>query len=393
MKTKSLFILTATSLLFAGCAKNEIMEQNPDAKRAIGFGVYTGVQTRGLVTDNSDTDGSTVNGLKVAGKGFGIQAYLTQADYATSLSPKAQFMDNQQVTWNAAPAPGTWTYSPVKFWPASTTEKISFFAYAPYSSTGGTHGITLTHATPTADPILNFALQTNQKDMVDLVVSEAKTGNNGTINQTKSTSTTAVGFNFKHVLSRVAMKAKTDADLTATGNLTKVFITAVSIEHTNKLNSKADFNMYSHSWQPSADYLAASYTLNDYASNGILDFKSQTFGNYTKTAAIDISTNKDGVALFPSNEYLFLIPVNGATGTASEGDVSVKITYDIVSKASTASAEISSTTDTKTAKLPASTLAQGSAYVYTFTIGLNEIKVDVTAVDGWTDTAQNATVQ
>lgn len=391
MKTRSLFFLTATSLLLAGCAQNEIMEQNPDAKRAIGFGVYTGVQTRGLITDNSETDGNTANGLKAAGKGFGIQAYLTEADYATSLSPKAQFMDNQQVTWDKTP--GSWTYSPVKFWPANTTEKISFFAYAPYSSTGSTHGITLAHATTTADPILKFELQANQKNMVDLVVSETKTGENGTINQTQSTSTTAVGFNFKHVLSRVSMKAKTSADLSATGNLTKVFITAVSIEHSNKLNSKADFNMYSHSWQTSTDYLATSYVLNGYASNGILDFKNQTFGNYTKTAsAIDISTDKAGVALFPSNEYLFLIPVGGTSGTTSEGDVSVKITYDIVSKASTTSNEVSSTTDTKTAKLPAGTLAKGSAYVYTFTIGLNEIKVDVT-MDQWTDTAQNATVQ
>lgn len=42
MKTKSLFFVAATALMVAGCSQNEVMETNPDANRAIGFGVYTG---------------------------------------------------------------------------------------------------------------------------------------------------------------------------------------------------------------------------------------------------------------------------------------------------------------------------------------------------------------
>lgn len=98
MKTKSLFFVAATALMVAGCSQNEVMETNPDANRAIGFGVYTGTQTKGLVTDNSLTDGTTANGLKVDDKGFGILAYQTSGNYSTN-GAKGTFMDNVHTTW------------------------------------------------------------------------------------------------------------------------------------------------------------------------------------------------------------------------------------------------------------------------------------------------------
>ena len=89
MKMKSLFFVAATALMVAGCSQNEVMETNPDANRAIGFGVYTGTQTKGLITDN----GATAPGLKTDGKGFGILAYQTTGNYSTG-GAKGTFMDN-----------------------------------------------------------------------------------------------------------------------------------------------------------------------------------------------------------------------------------------------------------------------------------------------------------
>lgn len=383
---KNMFLLAVATLSLVGCSQNEIMETNPDTHREIGFGVYTGTQTRGLVTDNSTTNGGTANGLKVADKGFGIMAILTGGDYTAAR--KMPFMDNTHVTWQAS----AWKYSPVKFWPNNATDKISFFAYAPYATTNGANGITGLSVTEagSSNPKLTFELQSNQKDMVDLVVSEAKTEANGTINQTSATSTSGVGFNFKHMLSRVSMKAKTSVDI-ASNPLIKVYVTAVSIEHSNKLLSQATLDMYTHEWaatQP-ATYLTNSYALNKATSKGILNLTSISFGNLSNSDAIDISGNSAGVSLFPDNQYLFFIPVNNGGGTAQEGDVSVKITYDIVTKASAAGDEASLSTDTKTAKLPAGAFKLGKAYEYTFTVTLNEIKVDVTAVEGWTTESTN----
>lgn len=390
---KSFYLMVVAALTWTGCSQNEIMDTNPDAHRAIGFGVYTGTQTRGLVTDNSANSG-TVNGLKVADKGFGTLAYLTTTDYGNG--HKNHFMDNVHVTYNAAGS--KWEYSPVRFWP-DNTDKISFFAYAPYTEASNTSatGIALTHAEVTTDPKLTFTLKENaQKDMVDLVVSEPKEGNNGTINQSFSTAgSSAVGFNFKHVLTRVAMKAKTGTDLSGSTELTKVIITDVCIEHTNKLYKKANLNMKTLEWETSADYLPASYKLESYNDNDkkgiinyITDFK---YGNVTSNPAIEISSNANGVSLFPNDQYLFLIPVGNDVGTNAKGDVKVKISYSIVTKASASSTLASSSPNTKTVDLPAGVFQKGKAYEFLFTISLNAINLNVTDVEGWTSPTPNPT--
>lgn len=392
---KSFYLMVVAALTWTGCSQNEIMDTNPDAHRAIGFGVYTGTQTRGVVTDNSTTNGGTANGLKVADKGFGMQAYLTSGAYQTN-GLKGHFMDNVHVTWNASGS--AWTYSPVKFWPENTTDKVSFFAYAPYTDTSNTTatGISFLPASNASDPVLGFKLQTAQQNMVDLVVSESNSGNNGTIDQTQTTTAgSSVNINFKHVLTRVAMKAKTSTDISASDNLTKVIITGVSIEHTEKLSNSALLNMKTLEWT-SNQFLANSYALEKYSDNakkGIMNYASFAFGNARHSDAIDISTSSTGVSLFPDNQYLFLIPVNNASGTTNKGDVSVKISYMIITKASDDNDSVSTSENTKTVELPAGIFKRGSAYELIFTISLNAIKLDVTDVESWTSTPTDVTVQ
>lgn len=65
-------------------------------------------------------------------KGFGILAYQTTGNYSTG-GAKGTFMDNVHTTWNATGGSGSgvWEYSPLKFWPGNSTDKLSFFAYCP----------------------------------------------------------------------------------------------------------------------------------------------------------------------------------------------------------------------------------------------------------------------
>lgn len=168
MKTKFLFWAVVAAMAVTGCSQNEVLETRPDTNRTIGFGVYTGTQTKGLVTDNatdpSEGGTATTNGLKMTDKGFGILAYQTTGNYSTG-GAKGTFMDNVHTTWNATGGSGSgvWEYSPLKFWPGNSEDKLSFFAYAPYVSTPGTSGITLANATNSTDPLLTFKLQDNQK--------------------------------------------------------------------------------------------------------------------------------------------------------------------------------------------------------------------------------------
>lgn len=383
MKTKSLFFVAATALMVAGCSQNEVMETNPDANRAIGFGVYTGTQTKGLVTDNSLTDGTTANGLKVDGKGFGILAYQTSGNYSTG-GAKGTFMDNVHTTWNTTGGSGSggWEYSPLKFWPGNSTDKLSFFAYAPYS-TGGANGITLTNATGTTDPSLAFELQTDQKDMVDLVVSTAKK------DQQQTTASGKVTFDFKHVLTRVTMKAKTDKSISSNTE-TKVYITGISLKHTTKLAKKAAFDMNNATWTlptlpaETSDYLSSPYTLAATSSNGVLKLENPAWKGYITPA---VSINETAASLFTADQYLFFIPIDGATGTTNADEVKASITYDIATIPSSGASTAAVSSFTKEVDLGTEVFAQGKAYAFTFTIGLNAIEVEVTDDFDWDTTS------
>lgn len=373
MKTKSLFSLTIALLALAGCSENEITEQNPDANKAIGFNTYTAAQARGAE-----------NGLPdVKTSGFGVMAYQTNGTYNPA-GAKSEFMNNQKVTWNGSG--NAWEYTPSKFWPSGANDKVSFFAYAPYA---GSNGITLTSADASNNPQVNFSLQSNQKDMIDLVVSDPMDGSNGTMDMTSASGT--VDFKFLHPLTRVAMEAKTGTDISANTD-TKVFITAVSLVHTSKLNSKGTLDMKALTWASNtSDYLTSPYALTAASSNGILNLTAASFAGYT-TSSIDISSGgTTATSLFPANEYLFLLPVDNATGTDAAGDVQVKIEYDIVNKTSAATHTASNVE--KTVNLPAGVFKKGTAYKFTFTVSLNAISFDVTTVEGWgTESNQPVTV-
>ena len=122
MKTRHLMMMMAAALV-VGCSENEVTMTTPESDQVIGFKVYTGVQNRGTVT--------TTDEIQKLSRGFGVCAYRTTADYGTSVNPKDLYMDNTQVIYDGT---SSWTYSPLRYWPTNTTDKISFFAYAPYNA-------------------------------------------------------------------------------------------------------------------------------------------------------------------------------------------------------------------------------------------------------------------
>lgn len=382
MKTKSLFSLTITMLALAACSENEITEQNPEVNRPIGFDTYASAQTRG-----EEADIAVIKNDRI-----GVMAYQTTGNYSTT-GAKSEIMKNQDVVWNTTNS--KWEYTPVKFWPAGTTEKVSFFAYSPYDSDGGIN-ITPVSANASNNPKINFTLQTNQLELIDLCVSNPEDATNNTMNMTSASGTAK--FKFIHPLTRVDMVAKTDTDI-STNTDTKVFITGVSLIHTSKLNSKGTLDMKTLIWEDNTtDYLASPYVLTDYsAQNGVLNMTAANFAGYT-TSSIDISAG--GTTATPlfykdannNKEFLFLLPVNNGTGTANAGDVKVKIAYDIVNKTG-ASTHAKSSVE-KEVNLPAGVLKKGSAYKFTFIIGLNAITFDVDTDASWgAETDNSITVQ
>jgi len=137
---KSLFMCATAALVLTACSsEDEIVQSSPQQANAVLFDTYTSSATRA-----GDPAGvMTTEKLKTAGKGFGVFAmYQDDANYSSTLTPN--FMFNEHVSWSDG-----WTYSPLKYWPNETTndsqdpaatapakDKLSFFAYAPYVSTG-----------------------------------------------------------------------------------------------------------------------------------------------------------------------------------------------------------------------------------------------------------------
>lgn len=82
MKRMNVMLSALVLLLLSACSQNEVTEVGPDAHLQVGFGVYTGVPTRGvdMTTESMKDDPTDPNKYG----GFGIMGYFTgQDDFET----------------------------------------------------------------------------------------------------------------------------------------------------------------------------------------------------------------------------------------------------------------------------------------------------------------------
>ncbi|WP_455664008.1 fimbrillin family protein [Phocaeicola sp.] len=375
-KNYLLWALAVVSL--AGCSQNEITEVSPDAHPAVGFSVYTGTQARGAETDNNAIQGS--------GKGFGILAYYTGAnDMGTSSTPN--FMWNQQVTYDTGNK--VWKYTPLKYWPNTENDKVSFYAYAPYLKQDSNPTTELSGNTATGYPTIKFTIASEAKDMVDLVTDSV-------INQTKTTSN--VSFTLKHKLTKAIFQAKLGGEyFKSDGNAdkTKIYITGISLVADGSTNtglfSYATYKFADGQWDTSTSggsSAPAALMSSNYSLASILNTSSTTQVTVGGTAkdAIEISSSTTAVNLFKTSpdHALYLIPVNYLTGIESSKKVQVKLEYCIKTEDSNLNGGSSVVPCEVTVDLPDNTLKQNTAYTYTFVLGLTEVKVEASVVqDGW----------
>lgn len=312
---KKLLFITASALaLLASCSSesDSVSTISPDSQTStngapIAFGTYlsNGTNTRAGATGSINT----TDALK-ASAGFGVFAYYTQdKDYdAAGESQTPNWMYNQKVAWDNTKS--DWMYSPLKYWPndngtadnkgatGTTTSKVSFFAYAPFTGDettgalpdGETSGITAFSAnTAAGHPTVTYKLSKDGKE-VDLLWGtapegksyETVTGSNVTvgkvtdalaptnINIQKLKTGGKVAFLFKHALAKfggsnettktnhdgktetvtttngLQVKLDIDKDGAITGGdkdaATKVTIKTIEIKNTNATGTVEDLN-------------------------------------------------------------------------------------------------------------------------------------------------------
>lgn len=364
---KANYLLTlAAGLLMAGCAQNELTLESPDANPPVSFDVYTGVQTRGPETKIDN----------VQSAGFGIFVYYTgQSRWASTGTPN--YMYNQKATYAAS----VWSYTPVKYWPNKSGDKVTFFAYAPYNSMPTTNpvnfGIVTCANTYSGNPYLDFTIQNDPSKSVDLVTAEAK-------DQVKQAS--AVGFTFNHVLSRAKFSAKTSENLNSGSH---VFIKSVKILGStrnagSKFYSKARYTFSANTWDYTTTGGATAPAIiqtADYDLKNILNLTTPSNAGGYNSSSVDI-TSTTAVSLTESTDYFFFIPVANATGTAAD-DIKVEIEYDVVTVDSAVNGGHTVTSNSNIVSLPSGTLKKGTAYNFIFEVDMNQIKVTATTVNGW----------
>lgn len=428
MKTIHVMMAPLAALLMAGCSQNEVTEVSPDAHPQMKFGVYTGTPTRGLDTDNTSIKADPTAADKYGG--FGIMGYYTGSkDWKDAKATTAPgFMHNQMVEWDGKlnSNAGGWKYSPVKYWPNNKSDKISFFAYAPFEnkwSTGEKTGVTVCDATTQGIPYIKFEIKKGDElpRMVDLVVASAT-------DKTYENSQGGVTFNFEHTLSRISFKAQLGDGIYTSLNGTDgfVYITEMWIVGSKHGTTAAEGNM--SLINPSADSNAKSkfYTTatwkelhwnygtdeavipeKDFSLKSMLDEdtgiteSNPTTGHEATVTGVKITdaSQTTPVSLFPSKQYLYLIPVGDSdpdvtkTSGCAEGDIWFGFHYDIVTPDKTHSNQYIASHAESVVKIPAGHLMRKKTYQYTLVINLHEITIADATVAPWGDEVTDVPVE
>ena len=215
-------------LVLAGCSSEELgSSEKPAGTEADGNTIVLGVkEVRSAVTRSQHTGSMDFTQLKSTG--FGVYGY--QGAYNSSTSKPTLFATgaNTKVTFEtggtdpttALVHPGSWKYAETaanqKEW--VTTDKYTFFAYAPYMASAGTEPGITSISTGNGDPTIGYTVAEAPAQSVDLLWgvrsdSEAKSGLPW-LDCTQTETASTVLFTFCHALCAVGFHAQVMADQT-----------------------------------------------------------------------------------------------------------------------------------------------------------------------------------
>lgn len=356
--------LASAILVLTGCSQNEVIDEVAQ-NQPIEFGTYVGrpAQTRATSTANKPLS-------------LGVFGYYTKTNDWKPSDP-ANFMNNQEVT--SSDNGTTYTYSPIKYWPNNTGEKVSFFAYAPYNADAK-----VKNATDNGFTLEGFTVTDVVKNHKDLLYVK----DDQTLNLERPEVTDKVTFNFAHALARIGFSAtfKVD-DQTATGtgldDNTKITINRVTLSSANSTDklfySSGDLKVakgtsgFSINWDNFSveGNRIASFTLNTEQSN------FGTEGNILQTK--DDPKKSEIKQLNGDDSFIMIIPQNLETT-----DITITVEYDV----ETTDAKLTDTdsksiiTNTISNTLKGFNFEAGKAYTYNLILGLTSVKIDTT-IDTW----------
>lgn len=183
---KTVILAAVVAVAMASCNKNVIQDRNLEV---IGFTTYA-CRTVDTKADGSliDKGSATFAGVAADKQSIGVYAYLNGTNH------EADFMNNVQVKLAGNGANASSNYSPAKYWPKDENNKLSFFAYYPYTIPSADLRIGAIGETNT----ISYTVKDTPAEQEDVMVTDYiknltyTTSDNGSVN-----------FAFSHMLTRV----------------------------------------------------------------------------------------------------------------------------------------------------------------------------------------------
>ena len=204
MRLDSGIIVLLSMAVLYGCAKKQDPLFSQGQEILFGPSVIVGghsAETKAPLWPSSDISSFSLGGAYES-NGFGVFACTTGEHTYRDVTVTANFMCNQQVVFND----GNWMYSPVKYWPNGSEQKLSFFAYAPYSDGDETSPLAnpVGYCIPsfslpqdTGDPWVLYRLHPQMDKQVDLLYAAPL------LNQMKLPLGRRLSFEFRHALAQI----------------------------------------------------------------------------------------------------------------------------------------------------------------------------------------------
>ncbi len=369
MKKRHLLGLFAmAAFAFVSCSQDEVVSQSPDVNKAIEFGTYVG--------RDASSRASEIKIENLAIKGFGVFAYHTTGNFVegddqnttdVEVASSCNFMFNQLVhgkkggtTEAPTYATDSWEYSPLKYWPNNTSDKLTFFAYAPYEA-GSNGNIILPSTAPEGVPSLTFNVGTDVEKHQDLLFTLPQ------LNKVNNNS--SVDFAFEHALARIGFKAEVSDELDE-----YTTITIKKVELIGKFYSKGTMSLKDGSWSPESQSNNITFklesTANDFADEGNI------FGK-------DNITERQ---LNSNNNYIMIIPQD-FTVNGIDSPLQMIVEYNVftdLNKDGNKDVNDSMITNTITSQDFKLNFSQGTAYSLSIVIGMASIKFSASVAD-WGD--------
>ena len=329
---KSILIPLSVALLCAAvsCNKDFTSPACRGGSEPIGFSAYSGLTKVTDLTTANLTD-------------FGVYAFHSvSGNWTTDLAPN--FMFDQKVQGSASAG---FTYSPVKYWPEASTEKLSFFAYAPYKSSA--NGITERTDNKTKGyPSVRYTIPSKESDQVDLLWAKPR------MNLTKSSG--KIKFTFSHSLARLGFSLRSAVSASLAPETT-LYLNEVTVK--GRFVKAGTLNLGNGTWSELELGEEYSYTRN---------FGSGENGIEATGGGAGVTTGEGGIMIIPQNGI----------------DLEVTVKYTVVTEDPALDGGKAVITNTVTTSTTVSG-QQGSDTTLSLVLSPKEVTFDKPTVSVWTN--------